>query len=296
MNTNQVLTKCGWFGHFLTISSRETIISAAHKKYNQRSQEKKNWPYFPLNTGCLIGILIIFYYNPLYKWVGFHPSIVSKNPRPYQENLKKIMSLSPCSASLAWKRFFSSKASKSFMRHRPGMSGPKKKRMEFPHIDSVTKKNLAQGCFESNWMMDKDQGVYIIWWVSAHFVNLLKQKLDLLTHYKTQQGFPLFQWHGEALKKPSARDVHLPRWTPSRECAAPHSVEPPETGEWSRDWGFLPEIGEWIKLRHSETWSWTPYCSPWKFVTETQKESKSIVFQSHLPYSRVNSLFNFRGV
>ena len=150
VNTNQVLTKCGWFGHFLTISSRETIISAAHKKYNQRSQEKKNWPYFPLNTGCLIGILIIFYYNPLYKWVGFHPSIVSKNPRPYQENLKKIMSLSPCSASLAWKRFFSSKASKSFMRHRPGMSGPKKKRMEFPHIDSVTKKNLAQGCFESN--------------------------------------------------------------------------------------------------------------------------------------------------
>jgi len=41
VNTNQVLTKCGWFGHFLTISSRETIISAAHKKYNQRSQEKK---------------------------------------------------------------------------------------------------------------------------------------------------------------------------------------------------------------------------------------------------------------
>ena len=41
----------------------------------------KKLGYFPLNPGCLIGILSSAYYNPLNFWVGFHPNKSPKQPR-----------------------------------------------------------------------------------------------------------------------------------------------------------------------------------------------------------------------
>ena len=124
------------------------------KNTTNGARKKNNWPYFPLNTGCLIGILIIFYYNPLYKWVGFHPSIVSKNPRPYQENLKKIHVLVALQRLAGVEAFFLFKSLQIVHETSTWNVWTQKKRMDFPHIDSATKKNLAQGCFESNWMKE----------------------------------------------------------------------------------------------------------------------------------------------
>ena len=51
------------------------------REVEKKPGPKKNWPYFPWNTGWLIGILvlIIVCYNPHKNWVVFHPLYTLNN-------------------------------------------------------------------------------------------------------------------------------------------------------------------------------------------------------------------------
>lgn len=85
------------------------------------------------------------------------------------------------------------------MRHRPGIPQCRNKNtQDFPHIDSVTKKRMVQDCFESNWMMDKDQGVYIYNLVGfCSFCQFAEAKTCLT--YPLQNKVSMFPSHVGAL-------------------------------------------------------------------------------------------------